>query len=95
LPGSFTDIDSQVEFVKDRTTKEPFDPQTRLSFLIQEKGLQPEHAISLYGCTGTVDGIKGDHVLLAPPYIVSKEEIDTIVAVMARVLDEVFAELGL
>ncbi|KAJ5819042.1 hypothetical protein N7474_004633 [Penicillium riverlandense] len=82
-----------VEFVKDKGTKEPFDTETRLSFLIQEKGLQPEYAISLYGCTGTVDGVRGDHVVLAPPYNVSKEEIDTIVDVMARVLDAVFADL--
>ncbi|KAJ6121177.1 Pyridoxal phosphate-dependent transferase major region subdomain 2 [Penicillium sp. IBT 18751x] len=84
-----------LEFVKNKTTKEPFDPQSRLSFLIQEKGLQPEFAVSFYGSPGTVDGIRGDHVLLAPPYIVSKEEIDTIVDVLARVLAEVFAELGL
>jgi adenosylmethionine-8-amino-7-oxononanoate aminotransferase len=91
----FTDPSFQIEFVKDKTTKDPFDPQTRLSFLIQEKGLLPEYAISLYGCSGTVDGIRGDHVVLAPPYIVRKEEIDTIVEVMDKVLAEVFAELGL
>ena len=83
----------QVEFVKDKDTKEPFDTETRLSFLIQEKGLQPEYAISLYGCSGTVDGVRGDHVVLAPPYNVSKEEIDTIVDGMARVLDAVFTDL--
>ncbi|CEO59524.1 Putative Adenosylmethionine-8-amino-7-oxononanoate aminotransferase [Penicillium brasilianum] len=82
-----------LEFVKDRTTKEPFDPKSRLSFHIQEKGLQPEYAVSLYGCTGTVDGIRGDHVVLAPPYIVTKEEIDTLVDVLARVLTDVLAEL--
>lgn len=84
-----------MEFVKDKTTKEPFDPRTRLSSLIQEKGLQPEYAVSLYGCPGTVDGIRGDHVVLAPPYIVSKDEIDIIVEVTARVLADVFAELEL
>lgn len=42
-----------------------------------------------------MDGIRGDHVLLAPPYIVSKEEIDLIVDTFARVLEEVFAELKL
>ncbi|KAJ5167519.1 Aminotransferase [Penicillium canariense] len=82
-----------VEFVKDRATKQPFDPNTRLSFHIQEKGLQPDYAVSLYGCSGTVDGIRGDHVVLAPPYIVSREEIDTLVDVFARVLTDVLAEL--
>ncbi|KAJ5146717.1 Pyridoxal phosphate-dependent transferase major region subdomain 2 [Penicillium atrosanguineum] len=78
-----------LEFVKDRTTKEPFDPQDRL-----EGTAAGIRCLSLYGSPGTVDGIRGDHVVLAPPYIVSKEEIDTIVNVMTRVLAEVFAELG-
>jgi adenosylmethionine-8-amino-7-oxononanoate aminotransferase len=89
----FADFLLQLEFVKDKATKEPFDPKARLSFHIQEKGLQPEYAVSLYGCTGTVDGIRGDHVVLAPPYIVTKEEIDTLVDVLARVLTDVLAEL--
>ena len=87
------DFDIQIEFVKDKATKEPFDPKTQLSFLIQEKGLQPKYAVSLYGCSGTVDGVRGDHVVLAPPYTVSKQEIDIIVDVLGKVLAEVLAEL--
>ena len=85
----------QIEFVKDKATKEPFDPTTRLSSLLQEKGLETKHSISLYGCSGTVDGVRGDHVILAPPYTVTKEEIDTIVDVTARILAEVLADLSL
>ncbi|KAJ6111243.1 hypothetical protein N7486_003478 [Penicillium sp. IBT 16267x] len=84
-----------IEFVKDKNTKEPFDPATRLSFLIQEKGLCSEYALSLYGSPGTVDGVRGDHVLLSPPFTVSKEEIDLIVDGAAKVLAEVLNELGL
>jgi adenosylmethionine-8-amino-7-oxononanoate aminotransferase len=40
-----------------------------------------------------VDGIRGDHVVLAPPYIVTKEEIDTLVDVLDRVLTDVLTEL--
>lgn len=83
----------QLEFVQDKATKEPFDPKDRLCYRIQEKGLEPEHSISLYGCSGTVDGTKGDHLILAPPYIVSKEEIDIIVDTLEKVLKEVFATL--
>ena len=83
----------QLEFVKDKATKEPFDPNVGLSYQIQETGLQPEHSVSLYGCSGTVDGIKGDHVILAPPYIVSKEEIDVIVDTLEKVMKDVFAVL--
>ncbi|CAG8120217.1 unnamed protein product [Penicillium olsonii] len=80
-----------LEFVKDKATKEPFDPKDRLSFLIQEKGLEPKHSVSLYGSSGTVDGIRGDHLVLAPPYIVSKEEIDILVNTLSNVLEEIFA----
>lgn len=83
----------QIEFVKDKATKEPFDPSVRLNFQIQEMGLRPEYAICLYGSGGTVDGIRGDHVLLAPPYTVSKEEIDVIVDTTAKILTAVFADL--
>ncbi|KAJ5746885.1 uncharacterized protein N7511_008581 [Penicillium nucicola] len=82
-----------LEFVKDKATKEPFDPKDRLAFLIQEKGLQSEHSVSLYGSSGTVDGIKGDHLILAPAYVVSKGEIDIIVDTLEKVLEEVFATL--
>ncbi|CAI7644943.1 unnamed protein product [Penicillium bialowiezense] len=82
-----------MEFVRDKASKEPFDPKDRLSFLIQEKGLEPKHSVSLYGCSGTVDGIRGDHLVLAPPYIVTKEEIDILVDTLAKVLEEIFASL--
>jgi len=88
-------LDLQIEFVKDKTTKEPFDPATRLASLIQEKGLCSEYSLSLYGSPGTVDGVRGDHVLLSPPFTVSKEEIDLIVDGAAKVLAEVLNELGL
>jgi adenosylmethionine-8-amino-7-oxononanoate aminotransferase len=88
-------LDLQIEFVKDKTTKEPFDPATRLSFRMQEKALCSQYALSLYGSLGTVDGVRGDHVLLSPPFTVSKEEIDLIVDGAAKVLTEVLHELGL
>ena len=79
--------------MQDRTTKEPFDPKHRLAFHIQETGLKKEHAVSFYGCSGTVDGIRGDHVVLAPPYIVTKAEIDILVDTLDKVLTIVLAEL--
>ncbi|KAJ5131534.1 Pyridoxal phosphate-dependent transferase major region subdomain 2 [Penicillium bovifimosum] len=82
-----------LEFVKDKATKEPFDSEVRLSSLIQGKGLEPEYSVSLYGCSGTVDGIKGDHLVLAPPFVVSKTEIDLLVDTLEKVLKDVFASL--
>lgn len=57
---------------------------------VQETGLSPEYGISLYAAGGTVDGIRGDHILLAPPFNVSKEEIDFIVGTTVRVVEDVF-----
>ncbi|KAL4880896.1 pyridoxal phosphate-dependent transferase [Aspergillus karnatakaensis] len=82
-----------LEFVKDKATKEPFEPEAAIAFRLQESGLKPEYGISLYASSGTVDGVRGDHVILAPPYNVTKEEIDIIVETTARVLEEVFAQV--
>lgn len=55
--------------------------------------MQPKYSISLYAGSGTVDGTKGDHVLLAPPYNVTKEEIDLIVGTTVAVIRDVFSGL--
>lgn len=83
----------QIEFVKDKTTKEPFSPEKGIAALVQETGLSPAYGISLYATTGAVDGVRGDHSLLAPPYNVSKEEIDFIVETTERVVEDVFAKV--
>ncbi|KAL4733907.1 pyridoxal phosphate-dependent transferase [Aspergillus similis] len=82
-----------VEFVKDKATKEPFSPETALAFKIQETGMKPEFGISLYAGTGTVNGTRGDHIILAPAYNVTKEEIDIIVDTTTKVLAEVFTRI--
>ena len=55
--------------------------------------MQSGYDISLYPGTGTVDGKVGDHVLLAPAYIVAQPEIELIVDTTARVISDFFAEL--
>ncbi|KAE8318810.1 pyridoxal phosphate-dependent transferase [Aspergillus transmontanensis] len=82
-----------IEFVKDKSTKEPFSPEMGVAVHIQETGLDPTYGISLYAAAGCVDGTRGDHVLLAPPYNVTKDEIDLIVESTARVLDHVFTKV--
>jgi adenosylmethionine-8-amino-7-oxononanoate aminotransferase len=48
----------------------------------------------LYAASGCLDGIRGDHVLLAPPYNVSTVEIDIIVETAGKVIEEVFANIS-
>jgi adenosylmethionine-8-amino-7-oxononanoate aminotransferase len=64
-----------------------------LAFKIQDKGLEAKYSISLYCGQGTADGIAGDHILLAPPYNTTREEIVRIVEVLQAVLEDVFGEL--
>lgn len=83
----------QIEFVKDKTTKEPFDPELGIASKLQETAMKPPYSISLYPGTGTVDGVRGDHVLLAPPYNTTREEIELIASTTAKVVEDVFASI--
>ncbi|KAJ9297204.1 hypothetical protein DTO271G3_4497 [Paecilomyces variotii] len=82
-----------IEFVKDKTTKEPFDSKLGVASRIQNLALQPQYGISLYAGSGTVDGVCGDHILIAPPYNTNKDEIEIIADVAAKVIEEVFRGL--
>lgn len=55
-------------------------------------GMEEAYCISLYPGSGTVDGVQGDHVLLAPAYNTTREEIELIVDLTTRVVDDFFAK---
>src|SRR5690554_1426773 len=57
-----------LEFVRDRETREAFEPSLQLHATL--KRIAMEHGLLCYPMGGTVDGRRGDHVLLAPPFIV-------------------------
>ena len=73
-----------LEFVADRTTKEPFPPKARLARQLADAAF--ERGLILYPGQGTVDGVCGDHVMVAPPFIVTDEQMDEIVAILAEAL---------
>jgi adenosylmethionine-8-amino-7-oxononanoate aminotransferase len=79
-----------VEFVADRETKMPFDPALRVSTRIKTEAF--ERGLLVYPGSGTVDGLRGDHVLLAPPYIVTDAEVDVIVARLGEAVDAATAD---
>jgi adenosylmethionine-8-amino-7-oxononanoate aminotransferase len=74
-----------VELVVDRATKEPFDPAMRLHARIKSEAMQ--RGLICYPMGGTVDGRKGDHVLLAPPFIVESKHVELIVDRLAASID--------
>jgi adenosylmethionine-8-amino-7-oxononanoate aminotransferase len=77
-----------IEFVKDKKTKEPFDPKLRLNGLIGNRAF--EKGLITYPGGGGADGIRGDHLLLAPPLIITEEQVDDLVGI----LDQTFTEVG-
>lgn len=81
-----------VEFVADRETKAPFSPQVHFSQRVGD--LAFEKGIIFYPGSGSVDGKRGDHLLIAPPFVIAEDEIDEVIAVLKRVVLDVMNELG-
>ena len=74
-----------VELVQDRETKAPFDVKRNLAGRIQNAAMQA--GVICYPSQGCADGNAGDHVLIAPCYTSTEEEIDTIVETLAQVIE--------
>jgi adenosylmethionine-8-amino-7-oxononanoate aminotransferase len=81
-----------LEFVADRTTKEPFDPARRIAATLKEVALQ--NGLMCYPAAGTVDGFRGDHVLLAPPFIINETHIAELVDKLDKSLSSIFGAIG-
>ena len=62
-----------IELVQDKATKTPFDPALKLHARIKQEALA--RGLMVYPMGGTVDGRYGDHVMLAPPYIIVDAEL--------------------
>lgn len=74
-----------LELVADRESKAAYDPALKVGARI--KGAAFERGLLVYPGAGTVDGVRGDHVLLAPPYNVTDAQIEVIVERLAQALD--------
>jgi len=74
-----------VELVADRTTKEPFDPARKLNALVKKEAMK--RGLMIYPMGGAADGVRGDHVLLAPPFILTDANVDAIVERLGEAID--------
>jgi adenosylmethionine-8-amino-7-oxononanoate aminotransferase len=74
-----------IELVADRATRTPFDPALKLNQRI--KAIAFEGGLGCYPGGGCMDGRSGDHVLLAPPYIATSDDIDMIVDRLGHAVD--------
>ena len=77
-----------IEFVSDKQTRAPFDPSEAIAEKIRAAGM--DEGILTYPTQGCVDGIRGDHILLAPPFIITPEESALIAKALASALSKVF-----
>jgi len=73
-----------VELVRDAKTREPFPPDARVASRIQEDAL--EFGVMTYPIQGCVDGTRGDHILIAPPFTITTPMIQMLAAGLERAI---------
>jgi adenosylmethionine-8-amino-7-oxononanoate aminotransferase len=78
-----------LELVQERASKQPFDPKRKINSRLKLGAMK--NGLMCYPMGGTLDGVAGDHVMLAPPFIISEAQLDEIVDKLARSIDEVIA----
>ena len=78
-----------VELVRERASKEPFDPKRSLHAAVKREAMA--RGLLVYPMGGTIDGERGDHVLLAPPFIVTERDLAIIVDRLGEAIDAAIA----
>ncbi|MDR0243437.1 MAG: aspartate aminotransferase family protein [Burkholderia sp.] len=81
-----------VELVRDRDTKSTFDPALKLHAAVKREAMQ--RGLMVYPMGGTIDGVHGDHILIAPPFISTAQQIDTIVERLSGAIGAALASAG-
>ena len=81
-----------LEFVTDRGSKDVFDPALKLNERVKREAFS--RGLAGYPMGGTIDGRRGDHYIVAPPYIVTASEIDTIVDRLGEAVDAAIASVS-
>jgi adenosylmethionine-8-amino-7-oxononanoate aminotransferase len=81
-----------LELVSDRASRRPFDPALKLHARVKREAMA--QGLIVYPMGGAVDGVEGDHILLAPPFIVEASEVDLIVDRLDASLEAALAGAG-
>ncbi len=79
-----------IELVLERSSKAPFDPALQLHARIKKNALA--QGLLCYPMGGTMDGRRGDHVLLAPPFITTQNELHEIASRLRTAIDQTISE---
>ena len=80
-----------LELVADRASRAPFDPDLRLHARIKAAAMA--RGLMCYPAGGTIDGRRGDHILLAPPFIIEDAQVSEIVERLGDAVDAALAEI--
>lgn len=80
-----------IELVSDRSNKFPFEPSLRLNVRIRDQAMK--RGLMVYAMGGTIDGKRGDHIMLAPPFTVNDSDLDKIVTRLAEAVEAALASL--
>jgi adenosylmethionine-8-amino-7-oxononanoate aminotransferase len=80
-----------VEFVQDRATRDPFSPALGFGIRFQTQAF--EFGVAVYPGAGTVDGTKGDHFIISPPYNVTEDELRKVIQVLKKTYDKLEKEV--
>ena len=78
-----------VELVRDRASRSPFDPARQTHARVKREGMAL--GLMTYPMGGTIDGVHGDHIVLAPPYIAEESHLDEIVDKLEAAIDAAIA----
>ncbi len=75
-----------IELVRNKETKEPFEPALLASSHVHQ--LAMEKGCMVYPVSGVVQGVRGDEILVAPPFIITESEIDTALDIIDEALTD-------
>lgn len=77
-----------IEFVRDKVSREPFAREENIAERIRQAAFA--EGVLTYPTQGCVDGVRGDHILLAPPFTISEEESSIIANALHAAVGKVF-----
>lgn len=80
-----------LELVEDRSSKRSFAPTTALAQKVRQSAMQ--NGLMCYPMAGTIDGVQGHHILLAPPFILDLAQLDELVDKLELSLQQAFGAI--
>lgn len=79
------------ELVEDKQTKKPFDPGAKVSGRFEREAFQ--RGLVVYACTGSVEGVAGDMILVTPPLVITREQVDELVGILKDTVEAIQLQL--